>query len=173
MTSIHSLGHLQEFIQRATELNRLHEPDHHQEPAASEHATATRKRLAAIHRDFPAAPVHEQAAYLLRGFAALRPFAAGSDLTGWDLVAETLEHHGYDLLAESEDGRELLTALWARTEAPDAGAPDADDGATGGEHLGPPNGTWDDRDETMQWLSAWFRARIVATGVHADIPGQA
>lgn len=120
-------------------------------------AVVARKSLSSLHREFPAGnPVHEQAAYLLRGFAGLQPFAAASDLTGWDLVAETLEHHGFDLLAESEDGRGLLTQLWTRLQS------DHPKGFTRRDLL--------ERDATFLWLAQWFRTRIVASGVKADTP---
>ena len=184
MQSIFRLGHQQEFLRRAVDLNQVHNPE---DPVhaylrmdadawreategpgptapkpnaevASELAIAVvaRKSLSSLHREFPSgAPVHEQAAYLLRGFAGLQPFASASDLTGWDLVAETLEHHGFDLLAESEDGRHLMTQLWSRLQET------YPKGFTRRDLL--------HRDETLGWLSEWFRTRIVATGINADI----
>lgn len=184
MQSIFRLGHQQEFLRRAVELNQVHNPEDPVHdylrmdadawrnategpgPAASKPdasaaselaiAVVARKSMSSMHREFPAgAPVHEQAAYLLRGFAGLQPFASASDLTGWDLVAETLEHHGFDLLAESEDGRRLLTELWSRLQE------EFPKGFTRRDLL--------QRDGTLTWLSEWFRTRIVATGINADV----
>jgi hypothetical protein len=179
--NIPKIGHAQDFLRRAVALNKVHNPD---DPAhaylemdhaawqaapekakgrdakvASELAIATvaRHNIASLHHGYPhKAPVHEQAAYLLRGFAGLQPFAVASDLTGWDLVAETLEHHGFDLLAESEEGRALLHALWTRLQREHPGGFQR-------EHLGA-------HDESFQWLAQWFRPRIVATGIKADVP---
>lgn len=178
MASIYRLGHLAEFMARAVALNRLHNPDDPVHAAllmdaaswtarieaagptpAGEDAIAlqARKGLAALHHEFPAgAPVHEQAAYLLRGLAGLQPFGAASDLTAWDLVAETLEHHGFDVLAESEDARPMLTQLWTSLQAT------YPTGLQRRDLL--------ERDDALRELSEWFRKRVVATGVHADIP---
>ena len=178
MPSIFRLGGLQEFLARAAELNALHDPEAtahdylRMDGAAWRAATdaagpepkgdiadaiRARKALTSLHKEFPAGnPVHEQAAYLLRGFSGLQPFARASDLTGWDLVAETLEHHGFDLLAESEDGRALASSLWTRLQA---GYPS---GLTRKDLL--------TRDEAFEWLANWFRTRIMASGVKADVP---
>jgi len=162
VASIYRLGPADAFVRRAAALARLHEPDDDDLPALVDHArilpdgsAATRRALLAIHREFPdLAPVHEQAAYLVRAMAGLRPFAAASDLTGWDLAAETLEHHGFDLLAGSEDGRSLLAGLWRHLDGSDPG------------QLG-----WlQSRDAAFHWLADWFRPRIVATGMKADVP---
>ncbi|MFO1533477.1 MAG: hypothetical protein ABR562_07275 [Thermoplasmatota archaeon] len=182
VSSIYRLGHLQDFLRRATELNQVHNPEDPvhaylgmdadawraategeappaRDPAAASElaiAVVARKSLSSLHREFPTgAPAHEQAAYLLRGFAGLQPFAAASDVTGWDLVAETLEHHGFDLLAESEDGRALVTELWRRLQA---------------SHPRFSRRDLLERDDAFAWLAEWFSARIVATGVKADIP---
>jgi hypothetical protein len=178
VASIYRLGHLADFVRRAAALNEGHNADDAvrtylaMEPEAFRAlveaagpepqgdlgaAVRARKALATIHKEFPLGnPVHEQAAYLLRAFAGLQPFAAGSDLTGWDLLAETLEHHGFDLLAESEDGRALCGDLWRRLQATHP------DGLKRNQVL--------DRDEAWAWLAAYFRPRIMSSGVKADVP---
>jgi hypothetical protein len=176
----HTLHHLEKFpafLRRAVELNRVHNPDDplhdtlrmdpdawhalaEREPDPDPatpfgQASAARKALVAIHKEFPGgAPVHEQAAYLVRAFAGLQPLGQGDFGTGWDLMAETLEHHRFELLAESEEGRTLANDLWQRMQA-------AYPHGFARKHLL-------ERDDVLAYLSEWFRPRIVPVRPHRN-----
>ena len=168
--TIFHLEPFQQFLHRAVELNRLHAPDDEVHAVIlAQHAAKTqgavlgdlhpatldgqaqeaRRTLVALHRDFPGgAPVWEQAALLLRGFAGLRPFPAANFETGWDMVAETLGHHGHDLVATRADAGELGNDLWTRLG-------DAYPHGFGRTDLLR-------RDETFEWLADWCRHRMAA-----------
>lgn len=152
---------LDRFMHRVVELNRLHNPDDPlhdamltprvngdaRRTAAPTPAGAARKALASIHREFPfGAPVHEQAAYLLRAFAGLAVFGAGNFRTGWDYAGELLAHHGHSIEATVDDAQDLGAGLWDRLAAT---YPD-----------GMPRTRLLDRDESLEWLSDWLQHRI-------------
>ncbi len=166
--TIYRLEPFREFLRRAVDLNRLHAPDDpvhavilaqdalrevgsnpgEPDPATLEgRAAAARRSLVALHREFPAgAPVWEQAAFLLRGFTALHVFPEASFRTGWDCVAGLLEHHGHPVLADLSDVEALRTEAWERIEAA------YPQGFRRPDLLR--------RDDTLAWLSDWFRTRI-------------
>lgn len=165
--SIHHLEPFPHFLQHVVALNRVHAPDDpvHDMLLLDEarwrrlaedgpdletlagRALRARRALAAIHGHFLAgAPAHEQGAYLLRAFSALRPFDEANHRTAWDYLAETLRHHRHELMASEEEGRVLAGELW--------------------EHLGPEPGNGLDRtrlqepDAAFDHAAAWLRPRI-------------
>lgn len=150
-TSIFHLEPFPEFLRRIVELNRLHDPDSPLQDAifhdSDGDGAAARKRLATLHRDFPyGAPLHEQAAYLVRGFAGLAPFDAANHRTGWDYTMELLLHHHKEPLPDEDEGVALAADLWDRLEAT------YPDGMTRKQVL--------DRDDTWRWLADWFHHRM-------------
>jgi hypothetical protein len=153
---------LDRFLHRVVELNRLHNHDDplHDAIVGTPRANgdvrratrapagaAARKALAGIHREFPfGAPVHEQAAYLLRAFCGLAVFSEGNFRTGWDYAGELLAHHGHSVEATLRESQDLGAALWDRLSATY------------------PNGMGRtallDRDDTLDWLGEWLHDRI-------------
>ncbi|HLF17190.1 MAG TPA: hypothetical protein VI796_07155 [Candidatus Thermoplasmatota archaeon] len=171
-SSIFHLEPFRQFLVHAVELNRVHAPDEpvhavilaqqatkeaggelgEPDPATLEgRALAARRGLVALHHQFPAgAPVWEQAAYLVRGFAGLAPFPEANVRTGLDLVGELLLHHGHEVMLESDDTGALRDELWGRLEATY------------------PNGMGRQdllrRDDLLGWLADWFRHRTAVSG---------
>lgn len=97
------------FQERVISLNKVYGDDHvhadllegreHDEETVAaistnaSDAVVARKKLLTIHKDFPyGAHPAEQAAFLLRGFAGLAPFASGNLQTGYDYTAELFGH---------------------------------------------------------------------------------
>jgi hypothetical protein len=110
-------------------------------------AIAVRRHLLAIHHDFPVgAPAHEQGAYLLRAFHALRPFVTGNHRTAWDYVCELLAHNGFTVLASDAEAAELGTTVWDRVQA------EYDDGFDRARVI--------ERDAVWGFLAEWLRPRI-------------
>lgn len=149
--SIFHLEPFPAFLRRIVELNRLHDPEADLHAAIFDadkgDGAAARKKLATLHRDFPyGAPVHEQAAYLLRGFVGLAPFDRANHRTGWDYTMELLLHHHKEPLPDAEAGRDLAADLWDRMEAA------YPKGLSRKQVL--------DRDDTFRWLADWFRHRM-------------
>lgn len=166
-----SVSHLENwprFLERVVRLNAVHAPDDRLhaplrlDPQQWQHvkdqsepgdgslldrAAGSRRALRAIHSHFPAgAPAHEQAAYLVRAFAALRPFDEANHRTGWDFTAELLDHHGCELMATEAEGRELGNQVWDGLD---------EDRADGVAQAAA-------RDELFEYLAQWFRTRIAA-----------
>lgn len=160
--SVFHLEPFARFLHRVVELNRLHSPEGPLHEALSlEHdawhefvdqagpdaddAIKARKELAEIHEQFPAgAPVHQQAAYLVRAFNAARPFTEANHRTGWDYTAELLEHNGFSMLATVGESRELGSQLWERLEG------DTHDVAA--------------KDAVYEFLEEWFKPRLAKSG---------
>lgn len=153
--TIYRLEPLDRFIIRAVDLNRLHSPDDplHAAILAADgggpEAAYARKCLATIHREFPVgAPVHEQAAFLLRAFTGLAIFQEANFRTGWDFTDELLAHHGHSLETSVAAARTLGSDLWHRLSA---------------DHpQGLPRARVLDRDDTFEWLASWLHGRIAA-----------
>lgn len=160
--SVFHLEPFARFLHRVVELNRLHSPDDPLHDALeldhdawhafveeagpdADAAVAARKDLAEIHEHFPGGvPVHRQAAYLVRAFSVARPFAEANHRTGWDYMSELLEHNGFTLMADVDEGRGLGNELWDRL-----------DGVR--THVG-------DDDEVLAYLHDWFKPRVAKTG---------
>lgn len=169
MRTIFHLEPFPEFLHRCVELNRVHAPDDpvhaamlaqdalrqagHDlgEPDAATtegRALQARRGLVALHREFPAAPAWEQAAFLLRGFLGLRPFPEANFRTGWDYTVGLLAHHGHSLVEERAEVEELRERLWADLEAA------FPEGFRRADLLR--------RDATLLELAEWFRRRTAA-----------
>ncbi len=149
--SIHHLEKVPAFLERIVALNRVHSPDdptldHVANPGGDADAKTTRQALVKIHRHFPEAPMAEQAAYLVRAFNGLRPFAEANHRTVWDYLDDLVRHHDHRLLASEAEGRALGNDVWDRIRE------EHPDGLTA-ESLG-------DRDATHAWLVEWFQHRI-------------
>ncbi len=97
--NISRLEPTRQFVTRLVLLNRFHAPDETDYEGA-------RHALAGVHKSFPEAPVHEQAAYLVTHVAAQRAFATGNFRTAWDYMADTLAHKGFDLEATHSEVNE-------------------------------------------------------------------
>jgi len=167
--SIFHLEKFPHFLKRVVDLNRVHardDPVHgalllegerrqsllgQGDPEPDTLAGRTqraRRLLSTIHHEFPAgAPVHEQAAYLVRAFSGLRPFDEANHRTGWDYLAETLQHNGHELLAGEDEGRVLGNEVWHRLGS-EEGTP----------ALGPADVL--ERDAAFEYLVDWFHHRI-------------
>lgn len=150
-----------DFQARVVELNKVYGEDavhadlmaarHNDEETVAAVATAAtdavvaRKKLLTIHKDFPyGAHPGDQAAFLLRAFAGLQPFAAGNFETGWDYTSELFHHEGiaWNLDAPQEElGLQLTDRL---AEYP------------GGFQ----RRNCLDRDALFDWLSTWCRQQI-------------
>lgn len=103
--SIHRLEPAKQFVTRMVLLNRFHAPDEDDYDGAL-------SALGAVHRGFPSAEPHEQAAYLVAAVVDAAPFAEANFRTGFDYVADLLVHEGYDLEATLRDQQDLGTAVW-------------------------------------------------------------
>lgn len=103
--SIHRLEPAKQFVTRMVLLNRFHAPD-------EEDYDAALHELGAVHRGFPDATPHEQAAYLVAAVVDTEPFAEANFRTAFDYVADLLVHEGYDLEATLRDQQDLGTAIW-------------------------------------------------------------
>lgn len=156
--SIFHLEPFPQFLRRVIDLNRLYNPEDplHEAllrlstgdtAAGGDEASLARKKLATIHKEFPhGAPLHEQAAYVVRAFNGLRPFAEANHRTGWDYLSELMIHSGYEVFPSEEEGRALGNEVWGRVgEA-------YPDGFGRNRVL--------DRDAVFQYLADWFRPRI-------------
>ncbi|MGB0652175.1 MAG: hypothetical protein ACPGQL_03155 [Thermoplasmatota archaeon] len=164
-----SIFHLEKypfFLSRVVELNKLYSPDSDlhdllaMDPEAWQEAAQgvdpdpktkmgraliVRRCLHALHANFPSgAPVHEQVAYLVRGFAGMRLFDEANFRTGWDYAGELLQHN--DLALTEADHGVLGNDLFERVEA--AYGPFMDKKALL------------DRDDVFDFLAAWFQDRI-------------
>lgn len=159
--SIYKRESFADFQARVVELNKLYSEDtlhadliagkdNDEETVASiasapSEAVLARKKLLTIHKDFPyGARPAEQAAFLIRGFAGLAPFATGNFRTGWDYTAELFHHAGiqWNLDADSEELALQLT-----------------------DRLGTYEGGFQrrhclDRDELFDWLTSWCQEQI-------------
>lgn len=164
--TIQHLEPLSRFRSRVTDLNRLYSPDDplhtlvsmdgerwhlymHGPDGRADHVAqglAARKAIAAIHQGFPAGPMHEQATYLVRAFAGMRPFAEANHRTGWDYTAELVHHNGHELIGTVPEIRTLGSELWRIMEG---AYPD-------GFHAG----ILGQRDEVWDYLAGYFHRRI-------------
>ncbi len=135
-----SIFHLEKypfFLNRVLELNRLYNPEDplhapleltgdawHEfatkadgaAPDSPEgRAVVARKCLYSLHANFPnGSPVHEQMAYLVRGFTGMRLFNEANFRTGWDYAMETAMHNRFELMANDEDRMELANEVFDR-----------------------------------------------------------
>lgn len=129
--SIHRLEPAQQFVNRIILLNRYHAPDE------DDYADAHHK-LGGVHRGFPNAKPHEQAAYLVAHITTAAPFAEANFRTAWDYTADLLEHEGYHLESELASRQELGHAVWDLGQEEGPGAAEA-------------------------YLVDWFKSRILKT----------
>lgn len=164
---IQHLEPLTRFRRRVSDLNRVYNPDDSvhgvvtmpgpkwqaylqsadADPTLVTEGLVARKQLAVIHQSFPAgAAMHEQAAYLVRAFNGLRPFAEANHRTGWDYTAEIVRHAGHDLVATMPESRNLGNELWRVMESA------YPDGFIARWIL--------DEDEVWDYLSDYFHRRI-------------
>lgn len=151
--SIPRLEPTRQFIDRLILLNRFHAPD-------QEDYSEAMHVLGLIHRDFPIAPVHQQAAYLMARLSVERPFQEGNFRTAWDYVADLLAHRGYDLRASYLEAQDLGNRVWEWIGVP------ASDAARSAQVIrrAPADGPGSHRDEAelVEDLVRWFRPRIHA-----------
>ncbi len=137
------------FVHRISEYNGLYAPAEVQQVLEGDAAEAkdARKKLASLHKEFPTgAPLAEQVAFLLRGFAGLRVFGEGDFRTGWDYTAGLLAHLDHDIAADVADVEELAMQVWDRIEA---------------EHPdGLPRTRLLDRDEAFSYIRDWVKPRL-------------
>lgn len=103
--SIHRLEPAKQFVTRMVLLNRFHAPDEDDYDSALH-------ELGGVHRGFPSADIHDQAAYLVAAVMARTPFAEANFRTAFDYVANLLDHEGYDLEATLRDQQDLGNAVW-------------------------------------------------------------
>lgn len=145
--TVFHLEKLPAFVRRAVELNRLHAPDDDLHDAILEGATGdgaahARHVLQTIHRHFPeGASLAVQAAYLVRAFGGLRPFSEANHRTGWDVMAEVLQHAGHQVLATPDEIRSLGNTLWEDLQ----GFQEED---------------LEEVDDAARMLESWFHTRI-------------
>ena len=157
--SIFHLEPFDRFTHRVVQLNALYNPEDPLHAALTGNGTgdngavpadavaAARKRLAALHREFPAgAPVADQAAYLIRGFVGLAVFDEANHRTGWDYTAELLRHQHHEVVAPDAEARSLGAETWQRLQA---SHPD-----------GLRRRDLSQRDDTFEMLRHWFHRRI-------------
>lgn len=111
--NISRLEPTRQFVNRLVLLNRFHAPDETDYEGA-------RHALAGVHKAFPDAAIHEQAAYLVTRVAAQRAFATANFRTAWDYMADTLAHKGFDLQATHSEVSEWRTKAMSQIdEEPD------------------------------------------------------
>ncbi len=150
--SIYKRESFPQFLQRVIDLNAVHAGDDElHELLRSEsddgRGKAARKKLVTIHHDFPyGAPLHEQAAYLMRAFYGLAPFGVADHRTAWDYTSELLQHDGHTIEATQQDVEDMGLELFDRLG-------DSHSGGFERKHVL-------DRDDTFAWLADWFHHRL-------------
>lgn len=103
--TIHRLEPAKQFVTRIILLNRFHAPDEEDYDEAGH-------KLGSIHRNFPDAAVHDQAAYLIAAISAAKPFVEANFRTAFDYTADMLAHEGYQLEWTLPQQQELGHAVW-------------------------------------------------------------